>query len=99
MTIYEMFKNKTVDELAEWFDEHCMFDNSPWILWWDENYCKKCETEFCYVESVEKELEFAWCELNNDRCRFFQNMDEMPDNKQIIKMWLNSDIENLDKYL
>lgn len=99
MTIYEAFKNKSIDELSEWLDKYLTFDNAPHMLWFDENYCSKCASETRYVEVVEREMPFAWCELNDNKCKFFHDMDEVPDTKQIIKMWLNSDIENLNKYL
>ena len=38
MTVFESFKTKNIDELAEWLSEHCMFDTAPWWNFWDENY-------------------------------------------------------------
>lgn len=98
MTVFESFKTKNVDEIAEWLDKNGIYDGSPWMHWWDKNYCSKCETVIDYVPDDEGEetwhigMECAWCELH-DKCRFFQDMDDMPDNKQIIKLWLESEIE------
>lgn len=92
MTIFENFKNKNIDELADWFHEYCSFDDAPWWRWWDEKYCKKCEPKTVYVEAFDRECECAWCELNSN-CRFFLDMDDIPDEKQIIKMWLESEGE------
>ena len=96
MTVFENIKTKNVDELAEWLSEHCMFDTAPWLDWWDENYCNKCEPEIGHMTVFGKELECecAWCEFNNHKCKFFQEMDEIPDNKQIVKMWLLSEYES-----
>ena len=85
MTVFEKFKSKNIDELAEWLDEYCMFDDAPWIHWWDKNYCNNCDGIWDDINC------YAWCELNDDKCKFFQDMDYMPDNKQIIKMWLESE--------
>ncbi|MBO5828828.1 MAG: hypothetical protein J6R59_10325 [Paludibacteraceae bacterium] len=89
MTVFENIKNKNIDEFVNWLSEHCSFDYAPWWKWWDENYCKKCESETAYVEAFEKECEHAYCELNGN-CRFFLDMGDIPDEKQVIKMWLES---------
>lgn len=93
MTIFENIKSKNIDEFAEWLDKYGMFDNSPWMNWWDKNYCKNCEHETARLVDTGREMEFAWCELH-DKCKFFQNMDSIPDNKQIIKMWLETEETN-----
>jgi hypothetical protein len=93
----------TIDELAEWLDKNCMFDNSPWLNSFNEKYCEKCESIKCkYVDAEEKlgitpfsysgEIECAYCELEN-KCRFFQELDDVPDNKEMIKMWLEEEAE------
>lgn len=83
MTIFEKLKNKNIDELANWLDEYATHDTSPWYHWWDSHYCNKCE-------GVEKDgMKFAYCELHGN-CKFFKDMEEIPDNKQIIKMWLEN---------
>lgn len=97
MTIFDNFKAKNkaknIDELADWLYEHCNFDDAPWWKYWDENYCGKCDGEVaCVPELNNKEMEFAWCELH-DKCRFFQDMNDIPSEKQIVKMWLESEIE------
>lgn len=96
MTVFESLKTKNIDELAEWFDKYCEFDSALWWDFWNENYCNKCEPEITYVPDLSKDLnsdikvECSWCELN-DKCKFFKEMDEMPDEKEIIKMWLMSE--------
>lgn len=93
MTVFQKIKNMDTDELAEWLDEHGAYDDAPWFRWWDENYCKKCKPVIGKYKDFDREMEFAWCELNDDRCKFFQDMDEMLSNKQIIKMWLESECD------
>ena len=98
MTVFENFKSKNIDELAEWLDKHCEFDTAPWWRFWDKNYCNKCEPEIAYITNPNKdidsdiELECAWCELHH-KCKFFQEMNDIPDIKQTIKMWLMSECE------
>lgn len=91
MRVFDAMQSKNIDELAEWFDECGVFDGSLHMKWWDENYCNKCEPVVAYVPTLDKECEFGWCEIN-DKCKFFKEMDDIPDNKQIIKMWLESEV-------
>lgn len=90
MTVFDNFKSRTVDELAEWLNEYCAYDCAPWIFWFDTTYCKNCEPEI--VESdCHRNMEYGWCELNG-KCRYFQHMNEIPNNKQVIKMWLEREV-------
>lgn len=89
MTIYENFKNKDIDELTDWIAENCNFDTAPYWRWWDKNYCNKCKTEISADDEGNKK-EYAYCELFNN-CRYFKEMDNVPDNKETIKMWLESE--------
>lgn len=91
MTIYETLKNKNIDELAAWMAENFYFDISPWSKYWDENYCNKCEAVIARVpEFGEDEHKFAYCEINHN-CRYFKEMKDIPDDKMIVKMWLESE--------
>lgn len=89
MRVYEKIKLMDIDELVDWLDEHCMFDNAPWWEWWDEHYCNKCEA-IIRTDDDGYEREYGYCELHH-KCRFFEDMDNIPDVKQIIKMWLLSE--------
>lgn len=91
MNVFDSIKLKNIDELAEWFDENVTSDDTPWWKWWDENYCKKCESEIAYMSELDKKCECAWCELHG-KCKFFKELDDIPDCKQTIKMWLESKI-------
>ena len=31
------------DKIAEWLDENVPVDGAPWTMWFDENYCRKCD--------------------------------------------------------
>lgn len=89
MNKFEKFKSMDIDELIDWLDKNGAFDDSPWIRWWDMTYCKGCEPEVVSKEGTDyyHNMECGWCELHG-KCRYFQELDNMPDNKQIIKMWL-----------
>lgn len=90
MTVFDNIKNKNIDEFAEWLDEHCNFDDAPWWEWWDGNYCNKCEPIEIENNAFGYTLDYAYCEISGN-CKFFKDMKEIPNSKQIIKMWLKSE--------
>lgn len=93
MKVFDSIKNKNIDELADWINEHFAFDNAPYWRFWDDNYCKKCETiETGSTNFFGYKVGCAYCELNGN-CKFFKDMDNIPDSKQIIKMWMESETE------
>lgn len=90
MTVFENIKSKNIDKFVDWIDENFAFDIAPFMNWFDNNFCKRCQAEKVYDMDCDKETEYAWCEVT-DKCRFFQDMDEIPNVKQIIKLWLESE--------
>lgn len=91
MTVFENMKAKNIDELAEWLDEYGATDGSPWHDWFENKYCNHCEPIFVKGDDFYRDMEYGWCELNCDKCKFFQDMKEIPWGKQLIKMWLESE--------
>ena len=105
MTHFDKLKSMTIDELAEFIDEHGMYDNTPWMNWWDKNYCDKCESIKLNYEETQKILqivpffkestiECAYCELHN-KCKYFPNLEGTPSMKDIVKLWLEATHEEL----
>lgn len=90
MTKFEQIKPETIEEMVELLDKYGVYDNAPWTMWFDKEYCRKCEDVLCRYEDGAREFGCAWCELY-DRCRFFPGQSSTPDNKQIIRMWLESE--------
>ena len=101
MTNFTKFKDLTLDELADFLDKFGQLDGSPWTEWFGHTYCDKCETIKCrYVDTKEKseisssmEVDCTYCELN-DHCKFFPHIKGIPDNKEVIKMWLNEEADS-----
>ena len=101
MTNFECINAMSVEVLAKWLDEHGQFDGSPWMDFFNENYCKKCETITVKRKVSEDklgisplcggELDCAWCEVHH-KCKYFKELDDVPDNEEIIKMWLNHEV-------
>lgn len=93
MTIFEYLRSMSEDEFAEWLDEHGAFDQSLWIMDFDKKYCKNCPDVMCKYEGSEREFPCAWCEIHG-KCKFFQEMNDVPNNKDIIKLWLAEEMTN-----
>ena len=92
MTRFEEFKNMNVEEFADWLDEYGQFDGSPWTRWFDESYCSQCQPVMCHSSEDSREFPVAWCEIH-DKCKHFQTLSDVPDNNEIIKMWLGMEVD------
>ena len=91
-TQFEQIKSMDINELSEWLSEQTQWDTSPWVTWWDRHYCQQCDSVIAFVPYLNGEHECSYCEINH-KCRFFPELGEVPDDKEIIKMWLESEIE------
>lgn len=94
MTIFDKIKTMNREQIADWLDKCGAFDGSPWTEWFDKKYCKNCPSENVYVEYFNSYADCAWCELNY-KCKFFPDMKDIPSNKDIIKMWLETEYEDI----
>jgi hypothetical protein len=101
MTRFEEFKSMDIDELAKWINKNGQFDGSPWMEWFDKHYCKKCEPitlptkEYRRIfgcSSYAETMTCAYCELKG-KCKFFPDLDYIPDNEDIILMWLDGEVK------
>lgn len=100
---FDIIKAMSIEQLAEWLDENGMWDYSPWSTWWDQKYCQNCESVICKSEDAVKvvgprlcfsdgDVECAYCEIY-DKCRFFPEHEDVPDSSEIIRMWLEAEVE------
>ena len=100
MTNLQKIKDMSLDELVEWLDENVYVEDAPWMKWWNERYCSKCESVERHFMAAQEELgiipllgdtiECAYCELADEtgikKCRFFPELGDVPDNRKVIKM-------------
>ena len=106
MTNFEHLKARSIEELAEWLDENGQQDTAPWQEWFSNKYCNNCESIKCKYEDTEKTLGFtpytfgyyhgdvecAYCEIYK-KCKFFEDLEDTPSSLEIIKMWLNEEVD------
>ena len=96
MTNYEWLTTLSIEQLAQWLAANGQYNDSPWMTWFDNKYCSKCESEIVKREDCMSKLGFeplfssetecSYCEVYNE-CRFFPNKKN-PDILEIIEMWL-----------
>ncbi len=103
MTNLEHKQSMSLEDFAEWLDEHGQFDDSPWLNWFTEKYCTGCESIKCKYKDVEqlfgfdpdsgnREMECSYCEVYG-KCKFFEKINDIPNNLEIIKMWLKEEVD------
>lgn len=90
MTKYEKIMSMSIDEFASWFANNCENNEDQAFTWYDKTYCSKCEKIKAFCSSKERTEEFAYCELYG-KCRFFPELNEVPDVLTTVKLWLQSD--------
>ena len=89
MTNYRRIKNLHIKELSKFLDKICSFEKAPWNIWFDETYCKKCESIKCKYEAAagDRVIYCAYCELEN-KCKYFLHLDHSPSSEEVCEMWL-----------
>lgn len=89
------------EQLARFLDKNTKDDGTPWSKWFDKNYCKNCESIEIDRDTAIKELgihsfygpvQCAYCELHH-KCKFFPDMDDIPDSYDTILMWLEEEVD------
>lgn len=93
MKMIDKIRHMNTYEFADWLDEYVELYSAPWTKWFDKNFCKKCYAEIIHNAYTDRMMECSWCELNG-KCKFFQELDDIPSDKQIIRMWLNSEVND-----
>ena len=91
MTQFEKLTNMNLEDLAEWLDKYGQFEDTPWLRRFDRLYCKNCASVMVRYEDSQYEFPCAWCEING-KCKHFPEIDGIPGNKDMIKMWLKSSV-------
>lgn len=96
----DYIKSRSLDDIADMIDKYGSFDGSPWMEWFDRNYCQKCEpVEVKLNEEAQREFDYitgdtvecSYCELEH-KCKFFPDMKKEPSNRDIIKIWLEEEV-------
>ena len=92
MTNFEKLKSMNEKEISEFLDSIVSIDDNPWVVWFYKKYCDNCETIRLKTLDPNARYDYAYCELN-ENCRYFKNKDDIPDNKEMIELWLESEVE------
>ena len=90
MTNFEKLKSMNEKEISEFLDSNISIDDNPWTVWFNKRYCENCETIRGYSLIPDVYDDFTYCEVNGN-CRYFQDKDDVPDDKEMIELWLESE--------
>ena len=85
MTNFEQIQSASLNELALWIHKHGQFDGSPWVTWFDDNYCSKCEAIECKYEDAEEKLGFKPFYKNSIECSLKTTKSKPLDNQELNK--------------
>ena len=93
-TNYEKILSYTIDELAIWLDNYYgQIDDAPWMNWFSEKYCSKCESVMSYYPDNDQLIPLAWFELEH-KCKYFPDMESEPSGETIVKLWLKQEVSD-----
>ena len=102
MTKYAEFLRMSKEQLAEFLDKYTVLDNTPWGDWFKKKYCDNCESIRLTREEYRKIfgcsgyssfVDCAYCELHRG-CKFFPDSEDIPDVKDMILLWLESNTDD-----
>ena len=91
MTVFEQIKNMDIDEFTAWITVNWLYSGDLVIDWWDKTYCRKCKPEKITFPNIDHEYECSYCG-EYDKCRYFTELDKMPDDLMRVKLWLQSHV-------
>lgn len=105
MTNFDNIKYLSLEGFAGWLADTFEYDDqAPWNVWFDKEYCNRCETFEVPYKVAEDKLGISsfgysgtvtcgYCELYN-KCRYFPDMDAQPTPEEVITMWLRRDMDD-----
>lgn len=93
MTKFEELQKLNLEQTVEWLSKCYNLIDAPWDRWFSETYCKKCEAIHAFVPEFKRDVSCAFCELNK-KCKYFTELGHVPNNKDVIKLWLESEAES-----
>lgn len=87
MTNFDKIRAMAKPELARWLTKTGSQDDSVWLRWFDDNYCKKCTP--VTREEGGWTARYAYCELSGECCKLGK---EAPlADYDIIMLWLDQE--------
>mgnify|MGYP004677403349 FL=1 len=86
-TNFDKIKSMTKLELARWLAKVGPQDDSVWLNWFDDNYCKKCAPVI--REEDGRTVRYAYCELSGMCCRL--GKEAPPADCDLVMLWLDEE--------
>lgn len=89
MTNRDAIKNFSEEDFINWLASFNLVDDSPWLQWFDEAYCKRCQPISGRIEGSDYDQLFSPCEFGPDGCPF--GVADLED-RELIRLWLDAEI-------
>lgn len=87
-----------IDDFTNFLNSIDSIENAPWNKWFNAKYCnsEKCPAIICKYDD-NRTCECAYCELHRKKngegeCRFFPDKIILGNGRDVIKLWLESDV-------
>lgn len=95
MTNFEKItREMDMDDLTDLFNSIDCIESAPWNKWFNENYCNSEKCPAIEAKGLNgSTCQFAYCELNNNKCCFFPDKDILGGYRDVIKLWLESEVQ------
>lgn len=87
MTNFDKIRSMTKPELARWLSKTGSQDDSAWLNWFDDNYCKKCAPVI--REEDGRAVRYAYCELSDMCCKL--GKEAPPADYDLAMLWLDEE--------
>lgn len=84
---FKMLKSLSLVETIKFLNKVSMDNWTPWVEWFDAEYCSACTEEKLYLTETGEEVVLKICE-GEDFCPILNG--EL-DNKNVLRKWLLSD--------
>lgn len=89
MTNRDVIKNFSEEDFINWLVNFNLVEDSPWLQWLDDAYCKRCQRISGRIEGSDYDHFFSPCEFGADECPF--KVADLED-RELIKLWLDAKI-------
>lgn len=101
MTNHDNIKSMSLDAFVDFLDKYSIHESTPWSMWWEQNYCGKCNSISVNAEkqkellgfiSLKENIDCAYCEIY-DHCKYFPEKHEVS-LKDVLKLWLEEEYKD-----
>lgn len=95
MTNFEYIQAMPQEDFIDFLEKACSSDAGPWEEWFGNKYCNNCPPIIVSTEISHAKMKCGWCEIYGF-CKFFTELGRVPNDKDVLKRWLEQEKEEGD---